>query len=57
MVWYRVPTAKTGKTGKMTCQGKHGEFGNFAKAQGNVRSSSKLPDSKDTGNCDNCRVF
>ena len=33
-------TGKTGKTGTMTkkipCQGKHREFGNFAKTQGNL---------------------
>ena len=27
-------TGKTGKIGKKNCQGKHKEFGNFAKTQG-----------------------
>ena len=35
-MWCRVPTAqgKQGKWPKNPCQGKHREFGNFAKTQG-----------------------
>ena len=53
----------TGKTGKMAenipCQGKHREFGNFAKTQGKHREFGMLklyyPDSKGKRCFDICR--
>ena len=51
----RVPTAqeKQGKWPKKNpCQGKHREFGNFAKTQGIL--FAQVLDSKDTGNCNIC---
>ena len=55
-------THGTGKTGKMVkkipCQGKHREFGNFAKTRGNTGnffySSCKFPNSNGKGYCNIC---
>ena len=56
---HKQGTHGTGKTrkmgGKNPCQGKHREFGNFAKTQNFVCSSCTFPDSKGIGYCDICR--
>ena len=41
---------------RISCQGMHREFGNFAKTQGNlIGQSCKFPDSYGKGYCDICR--